>query len=128
VVVLGSVGRNFGAGMSGGIAYLLDEQGDLATRVNTQMVATDRLEDPEEMAEVLEMVERHHAYTGSSRAKQVLERWPDVAARFVRVMPKDYARVLACMRRAHEQGLSGEDAVMAAFQENARDLARVGGN
>jgi glutamate synthase domain-containing protein 2/glutamate synthase domain-containing protein 1/glutamate synthase domain-containing protein 3 len=128
VVVLGSAGRNFGAGMSGGIAYVLDEGGDFAPRVNTQMVAVERLEDPEEIEEVRAMVERHLKYTGSSRAKQVLGRWSELAGRFVRVMPKDYARVLACIHRAHEQGLSGDEAVMAAFEENARDLARVGGN
>src|SRR5579885_794251 len=128
VVVLGSAGRNFGAGMSGGIAYVLDERGDFAGRVNTQMVAVERLEDREEMDEVRAMVQRHLEYTGSSRAKAVLARWSELAGRFVRVMPKDYARVLACIRRAHEQGLSGDEAVMAAFEENARDLARVGGN
>jgi glutamate synthase (ferredoxin) len=128
VVVLGSAGRNFGAGMSGGIAYVLDERGDFAARVNTQMVAVERLEDPEEIEEVRAMVERHLKYTGSSRAKEVLRRWTELARGFVRVMPKDYARVLACISRAHEQGLSGDEAVMAAFEENARDLARVGGN
>ena len=128
VVVLGSAGRNFGAGMSGGVAYVLDEQGDFAASVNTQMVAVERLEDPEEIDEVRAMVERHRDCTDSSRAKQVLARWSELTGRFVRVMPKDYARVLACIRRAHEQGLSGDEAVMAAFEENARDLARVGGN
>ncbi|MGH8259056.1 MAG: glutamate synthase-related protein, partial [Steroidobacteraceae bacterium] len=128
VVVLGSAGRNFGAGMSGGVAYVLDERGDFPSRVNGQMVAAGRLEDPEEIAEVRAMVERHLAYTQSARAKDVLARWPEMAGRFVRVMPKDYARVLECIQRAHEQGLSGEEAVMAAFEQNARDLARVGGN
>jgi len=128
VVVLGSAGRNFGAGMSGGVAYVLDERGDFAGRVNTQMVAVERLEDPEETEEVRTMIERHLDYTGSRRAKDVLARWSELTRRFVRVMPKDYARVLACIRRAHEQGLSGDEAVMAAFEENARDLARVGGN
>jgi glutamate synthase domain-containing protein 2/glutamate synthase domain-containing protein 1/glutamate synthase domain-containing protein 3 len=128
VVVLGSAGRNFGAGMSGGVAYVLDERGDFPARVNTQMVAAERLDDPEEIAEVRGMIERHLAYTRSARAKDVLARWPQMVGRFVRVMPKDYARVLACIKRAHEQGLSGDEAVMAAFEENARDLARVGGN
>jgi len=128
VVVLGSAGRNFGAGMSGGIAYVLDERGDFPARVNTQMVGVERLDDPEEIAEVRAMIERHLAHTRSQRAKDVLARWPQVVGRFVRVIPRDYARVLACIRRAHDQGLSGEEAVMAAFEENARDLARVGGN
>ncbi len=128
VVVLGPAGRNFGAGMSGGIAYVLDEVGDFPARVNTQMVAADRLEDPEEIAEVRGMIERHLAYTSSARAARVLESWDAAVKRFVRIIPKDYRRVLACIRRAEEQGLSGDEAVMAAFEENARDLARVGGN
>ena len=128
VVVLGPAGRNFGAGMSGGIAYVLDEQGDFRDRVNPQMVTAERLEDPEEIAAVREMIERHGQYTGSERARQVLANWDASVKRFVRVLPKDYARVLECIRRAHEQGLSGDEAVMAAFEENARDLARVGGN
>jgi glutamate synthase (NADPH/NADH) large chain len=128
VVVLGRTGRNFGAGMSGGVAYVLDEQGDFARRVNTQMVGIEPLAEPEEIAAVRALIERHVTYTGSARAAAVLAQWAQMAGRFVRVMPKDYKRVLACVRRAHEQGLSGEEAIMAAFEENARDLARVGGN
>ncbi len=128
VVILGSAGRNFGAGMSGGIAYVLDEAGDFSGRLNTQMVVAERLEDPEEIADVRGMIERHLAYTGSARAAGVLEHWERTVRRFVKVIPKDYQRVLACIKRAHEQGLSGEEAVMAAFEENARDLARVSGN
>ncbi len=128
VVVLGRTGRNFGAGMSGGVAYVLDEQGDFARRVNTQMVGVEPLADPEEIALVRALIERHAAYTGSVRAAAVLAQWPQMLGRFQRVMPRDYKRVLACVRRAHEQGLSGEEAIMAAFEENARDLARVGGN
>jgi glutamate synthase (ferredoxin) len=128
VVVLGSAGRNFGAGMSGGVAYVLDEPGDFARRVNTQMVEIEPLADPEEIAAVRALIERHAGYTGSVRAAAVLAQWPQMVGRFQRVMPRDYKRVLACVRRAHEQGLSGEEAIMAAFEENARDLARVGGN
>ncbi|HTX24790.1 MAG TPA: glutamate synthase large subunit [Steroidobacteraceae bacterium] len=128
VVVLGAAGRNFGAGMSGGIAYVLDEHGDLRTRVNLQMVATEPLEDAQEIAEVRAMIERHLAHTQSARAAQILARWDVSVARIVKVIPKDYRRVLACIQRAHEQGLTGEEAIMAAFEENARDLARVGGN
>ncbi len=128
VVVLGRAGRNFGAGMSGGVAYVLDELGDFAGRVNTQMVGVEPLSDPEEIAAVRALIERHVRYTGSVRAGTVLARWPELIGHFRRVMPRDYKRVLACVRRAHEQGLSGEEAIMAAFEENTRDLARVGGN
>jgi glutamate synthase (ferredoxin) len=128
VVVLGPAGRNFGAGMSGGVAYVLDERGDFPGRVNKQMVAVERLEDREEIARVHAMIQRHVRYTSSALGRRVLERWQESIARFVKVMPKDYKRVLACIARAHEQGLGGDEAVMAAFEENARDLARVGGN
>ena len=128
VVILGRAGRNFGAGMSGGIAYVLDEQGDFSSRVNTQMVGVEGLIEPEEIAIVRALVAKHLEYTGSSRARALLERWDQIVPRFVKVMPKDYQRVLACVRRAHDQGLSGDEAIMAAFEENVRDLARVGGN
>jgi glutamate synthase (ferredoxin) len=128
VVVLGPAGRNFGAGMSGGVAYVLDEVGDFPIRVNKQMVDSERLEDAEEIAHVRAMIERHLQYTGSTRAKQVLDNWDEMLAKFVRIMPKDFKRAVASLKRAHEQGLSGEEAIMVAFEENARDLARVGGN
>jgi len=128
VVVLGPAGRNFAAGMSGGIAYVLDEGTDFTSRVNRQMVEIESLEDPAEIAEVRAMVERHLAYTKSARARQVLDAWDAMIPRFVKIMPKDYKRMLACIRRVHDQGLTGDEAIMAAFEENARDLSRVGGN
>ena len=128
VVILGQAGRNFAAGMSGGVAYVLDERGDFPGRINRQMVEVEKLGDAAEIAEVRAMVEKHHSYTGSTRARQVLDGWDAMVPRFVKVMPKDYKRMLACIKRAHDQGLTGEEAVMAAFEENARDLSRVGGN
>ncbi len=128
VVVLGGVGRNFGAGMSGGIAYVLDEHGGFAASVNPQMVEIEKLEDATEIEVVRRMVESHLHHTSSERGKQVLAAWDDAVPRFVKVIPKDYKRMLAAIARAHEQGLAGEEAIMVAFAENAADLARVGGN
>jgi glutamate synthase domain-containing protein 2/glutamate synthase domain-containing protein 1/glutamate synthase domain-containing protein 3 len=128
VVVLGPAGRNFGAGMSGGIAYVLDDVGDFPGRVNPQMVDIESLDEAEEIARVHAMIERHLQYTGSARAKHVLDNWDDMVPKFARIMPKDFKRAVASLKRAHEQGLSGEEAIMVAFEENARDLARVGGN
>jgi len=128
VIVLGGAGRNFGAGMSGGVAYVLDERGDFGNSINREMVDTGPLEEPEEIAAVRAMIEKHYGYTRSARARQVLDAWESFVPRFVRVMPRDYKRMLACIARAHEQGLTGEDAIMEAFEENARDLSRVGGN
>jgi glutamate synthase (ferredoxin) len=128
VVVLGRAGRNFGAGMSGGVAYVLDESGDFAKRVNPQMVGVEKLEDAKEIAAVRAMVQKHLDYTKSEQAKRVLASWDKFVPQFVRVMPKDYKRMLACLDRAKAQGLTGDEAVMAAFEENARDTSRVGGN
>ena len=128
VVVLGAVGRNFGAGMSGGVAYVLDESGTFASSVNRQMVDLEKLERPSDIAEVRSLIERHLANTRSARARQVLDAWDENVGRFVKVAPKDYTRMLACIERARSEGLDGDEAVMAAFEANAQDLARVGGN
>ena len=74
------------------------------------------------------MIEKHAAYTQSTRARRILDAWSEMLPRFVKVMPKDYRRMLECMARAHAQGLTGDEAVMVAFEENARDLSRIGGN
>ncbi len=126
VVVLGSTGRNFAAGMSGGIAYVLDEAGTFPCRCNQQMVGLEKMEG-EEIAEIRALIERHAEYTGSTRAKAVLENWDTMAPKFVKVMPRDYKRVLACIKKAHDSGLSGDEALKAAFEANLLDVARVGG-
>jgi glutamate synthase (ferredoxin) len=128
VVVLGPAGRNFGAGMSGGIAYVLDEAGTFTANVNPQMVMAEKLTEPLEINRVKALIEKHLTWTDSSRAKQVLANWEASVQRFVKVIPKDYKRMLACITRAHDQGLTGDEAIMVAFEENARDLSRVGGN
>jgi glutamate synthase (ferredoxin) len=128
VVVLGPTGRNFGAGMSGGIAYVLDENGSFPANINMQMVEVEALTDPAEIARVRKLVEQHLHWTDSTRARQVLEDWEAMVKRFVKVIPKDFKRMLACIARAHDQGLTGDEAIMVAFEENARDLSRVGGN
>jgi len=127
VVVLGPTGRNFAAGMSGGIAYVLDEAGDFPTRVNQQMVGLETLEDPVEIAGLKQLVQRHAEHTRSQRALKLLVLWDDYVPKFVKVMPKDYKRVLQAMTRVTEAGLSGDEAWMAAFEANARDIARIGG-
>ncbi|MDX2214393.1 MAG: glutamate synthase large subunit [Oculatellaceae cyanobacterium bins.114] len=128
VVVLGTTGRNFAAGMSGGVAYILDQEGDFATRCNSQMVGLETLEDPEEIAELRQIIQNHATYTQSQKAIQVLENWEAMVPKFVKVMPKDYKRVLQAIKNAIAAGLSGDDALTAAFEENARDVARIGGS
>ena len=128
VVVLGATGRNFAAGMSGGVAYILDEQGDFATRCNQQMVGLETLEDAEEINDLYQMIQKHVDYTGSEKAAKVLASWKEMVPKFVKVMPKDYKRVLQAIEKAISSGLSGDDALTAAFEENARDVARIGGS
>src|SRR3954465_14937010 len=128
VVVLGRAGRNFGAGMSGGVGYVLDESGDFAGRANQQRVGIGKLEDAKEIGAVKAMGQKHLDYTKSERAKLILANWDKYVPKFVKVMPKDYKRMLACISRAQASGLTGDEAVLAAFEENARDLSRVGGN
>ena len=108
VVVLGPVGRNFAAGMSGGIAYVLDCP---VHRVNTEMVDLDPL-DSDDTAFLREVVERHHAETGSAVAAGLLADWDP--GRFTKVMPKDYKRVLSAASQAEREGRDVNEAVMAA--------------
>jgi glutamate synthase (ferredoxin) len=126
VVVLGPAGRNFAAGMSGGVAYLLDEAGDFATRCNMQMVGIEQLDD-EDVATLKSMIENHAINTKSARAATILKDWARYLPKFVKVMPKDYKRVLAAIKKAKAEGLTGDDALNAAFEANSRDAARVGG-
>ncbi len=128
VVVLGRTGRNFAAGMSGGIAYVFDERGDFEAHCNTEMVSLQPLSDPEEAALVQSLIQRHLDETGSDTARQILNNWPASRVRFVCVVPHDYARVMRLFKEMESAGLSGEQAMMAAFEANSRDLARVSGN
>ncbi|MCZ6554758.1 MAG: glutamate synthase-related protein, partial [Candidatus Dadabacteria bacterium] len=127
VVVLGSTGRNFAAGMSGGVAYVLDNEGDFSIRCNKDMVDLEPL-NAEDGEEVKEMIKRHVEYTRSDVGRKVLANWGSIVHKFVKVMPKDYKRMLEALERVQGEGLSGDEALMAAFEENKRDLARVSGN
>ena len=93
VVVLGKTGRNFAAGMSGGIAYVFDTENDLERLCNRDMVDLERMTEEDKM-EVKEMIEKHFKYTGSDPAEWILENWDAASALFVKVMPKDYKAVL----------------------------------
>jgi glutamate synthase (NADPH) large chain len=110
VVVLGPTGRNFGAGMSGGVAYVLDLQ---PIRMNPEMVDLDPLDD-DDREFLRTVVERHYAETNSAVAARLLGDWDLTVERFGKVMPKDYKRVLAAMKAAEENGVSVDEAVMAA--------------
>ncbi len=106
-VILGPTGRNFAAGMSGGVAYVWDPDGTFAPRCNLGTVELDPVEDDEDISELREMIELHQEYTRSRVAARVLADWPDVLDQFVKVMPTDYKRVLA-ERRKHDEEMEAE--------------------
>ena len=120
VVVLGRTGRNFAAGMSGGVAYILDEAGDFKSRCNMELVSLEKLTETDEIEALWKLIQRHQTYTQSARAAKVLADWKNYVPKFVKVLPQDYARVLASLKRVQSQGLSGDDAIMAAFEENVK--------
>ncbi|MBI3941332.1 MAG: glutamate synthase subunit alpha, partial [Acidobacteria bacterium] len=127
VAVLGRTGRNFAAGMSGGIAYVLDEEGDFSQRCNKDMVQLFAVEEKEELDLLRSMIRKHVEYTRSQRGWNILSSWETMARRFVKIYPSDYRRVIESQKRVKQAGLTDEDAVMAAFDQNAHDRARVGG-
>jgi glutamate synthase domain-containing protein 2/glutamate synthase domain-containing protein 1/glutamate synthase domain-containing protein 3 len=130
VAVLGRTGRNFAAGMSGGVAYVYDEDGQFARRCNTAMVSLGKVLPAEEQEAVLErsawhqgeadetllrrMVEAHHKWTGSLRAREILDHWADSRARFVKVFPNDYRRALGELHAKREAGATIERARIPA--------------
>jgi glutamate synthase domain-containing protein 3 len=99
VVVIGSTGRNFAAGMSGGRAFVYDDQGDFSSRrCNKASVDLEPLVSEEDVAEVRGLLERHRDFTGSPRAAWILEHWGDAQKRFIKVFPHEYKRVLGVER------------------------------
>jgi glutamate synthase domain-containing protein 3 len=128
VVVLGPTGRNFAAGMSGGIAYVYDPNGTFQSQVNTEMVYLEQITEHYENNEVHLMIRNHHKFTGSEVAHRILESWEESVLNFVKVIPKDYKRMFESIERGKKSGLSNDQAIMAAFEENMRDISRVGGN
>ncbi|WP_100374614.1 glutamate synthase large subunit [Bacillus sp. FJAT-45037] len=127
VVNLGSVGKNFAAGMSGGVAFVLDEKGIFPTKCNLEMVHLETLSNPVDVATLKSMIENHLIYTNSEQAKKILSNWELYATSFVKVIPKDYKRMLEAIERVKSEGLSDRDAVMVAFDENKSDKSRVAG-
>ena len=114
VVVIGGTGRNFAAGMSGGVAYVLADRDEFAIRCNQDMVDLDPMADAEDIAAVKALLSRHVRYTQSAVAQKILARWEDYQTRFVKVMPRDYKRVLLAIKQARAAGASVDAAVMEA--------------
>lgn len=127
VVVLGETGRNFAAGMSGGIAYVYDPDSTFIKRCNLEMVLLERVEEADEIAELHGLITRHTELTDSNAGRTILDSWDQALPKFARVIPKDYKRMMEQIRKVEQNGLTGEAALMAAFEANMRELARVGG-
>jgi glutamate synthase domain-containing protein 3 len=102
VVVLGKTGRNFAAGMSGGIAYVLDEHQLFDTLCNLDMVDLEPLVEKSDIRFVRDRIWRHYQWTGSALAKRILDHWSDMLGKFVKVMPMDYRKALERLREQPE--------------------------
>jgi glutamate synthase domain-containing protein 3 len=114
VVIIGRTGRNFAAGMSGGVAYVFDPTNAFPRLCNTEMVDLERIETDEDERTVQQLLGKHANVTGSSVAARILQNWATCRPQFVKVMPRDYKGVLAAIARARAAGLPEDDAVMEA--------------
>ena len=119
-VILGPTGKNFAAGMSGGIAYVLDEKHDLYMRLNKDQVMTDTLTEPHDIAELRSLIEAHVAATGSPRGKKILAAFHSYVPCFKKVMPRDYDRMLRSIAQYEEKGMTRQQAEIEAFYANTR--------
>ena len=120
VVVLGRTGKNFAAGMSGGIAYVLDEENDLYIRLNKEMVSSHEITSKYDVLELKEMIKEHVALTNSEKGKEILEHFGEFLPKFKKIIPHDYERVLKTIVQMEEKGLSAEQAQIEAFYANTK--------
>ena len=116
VVVLGNVGRNFAAGMSGGAAYVYDPDGTLESRCNTGLVSIEKVSVDEDVRELRRLIENHRVYTGSDRAGVILDAFDTELANFVKVIPNDYKRVTEIIATEQSKGANRETAILTAFE------------
>lgn len=120
VVVLGRTGKNFAAGMSGGIAYVLDEDNDIYTKINKEMVSFSEITSKYDVLELKDMIKEHVAYTNSEKGKRILENFGEYLPKFKKIIPHDYERMLKNIVQMEEKGLSAEQAQIEAFYANTR--------
>jgi len=117
-VVLGRVGQNFAAGMSGGIAYVLDEDSDLYTKVNKNMVSIEKITSKYDVLELKDIIQEHVKYTNSEKGKQILENFGEYLPKFKKIIPHEYNTMLMAIVQMEEKGLSSEQAQIEAFYAN----------
>ena len=120
VVILGDTGKNFAAGMSGGIAYVLDEKSDFYTRVNKELVSLEQVTSKYDVQELKEMITEHVEATGSEMGKKVLDNFVDYLPKFKKVLPHDYSKMQTAIAHMEEKGLSVDQAQIEAFYANKR--------
>ena len=118
VVVLGKTGKNFAAGMSGGVAYVLDEDNDLYTRTNKQMVFTEEITNKYDVLELKELIQEHVTLTNSEKGKKILDNFGEYLPKFKKIIPYDYNRMLKTIVQMEEKGLNTEQAQIEAFYAN----------
>lgn len=116
VVILGSTGYNFAAGMSGGIAYVFDADGSFNERCNKDMVSLGAIDDKQEQDDLHEMIKKHREYTGSKVANKLLSNWEDSVKKFVKVLPLDYKEMLNELEKAKAEGYEGDEVIAVAFE------------
>ena len=121
VLVLGATGKNFAAGMSGGIAYVLDEDSKLYMNLNKEMVAIEPVTSKYDVMEVKDMLKEHVAYTNSEKGKEILRNLGDYLPKFKKIMPNDYKKMQNLIVQMEERGLSSEQAQIEAFYMNASE-------
>ncbi len=120
-LILGDTGKNFAAGMSGGIAYVLpDNHDEFMRNINMEMVETGPLMKDEDQWTVQKLLNEHLAYTGSYRAAYILDHWEEAKSKLIKVIPKDYQRMIELMEEQKQEGYSAEQAAMRAFQLNSQ--------
>ena len=117
VVILGKTGRNFAAGMSGGVAYVLDQEGDFASYCNREIILLESLTAINDKLEVQKMILNHAKLTGSKTAEEILKNWDVYVNKFVKVIPKDYKRVTEKIADYMQDGCSKEEAAIRVFEE-----------
>ena len=117
VVVLGPTGKNFAAGMSGGTAYVLDEQHELYRKLNKELVSMTAVTEKHDVAELKALIERHVAQTGSPRGATVLQNWEETLPLFKKILPNDYRRMLSAILQLEEKGVPRAQAELEAFNE-----------
>ena len=121
VAVLGVTGKNFAAGMSGGIAYVLDEKNDLYRRLNKEMVSFEDVTNKYDVLELKEMIQEHVTCTNSAKGKDILEHFGQYLPKFKKIVPHDYRRMMNAIVQMEEKGLSSEQAQIEAFYANTRE-------